>query len=88
MKVREILEHFLARANWVERAKTVDRVIAGDPDREVTRCLVTWMAGFQVLRLMVARRIPLLICHEPTFCNHYDERHANDPVAEAVTLDP
>ena len=46
MKVREILEHFLSRAPWVDRTKTVDRVIVGDPEKEVSRCLVAWMPSF------------------------------------------
>ena len=32
MKVRDVLEHFLSRAEWVDRRGTVDRVIVGDPD--------------------------------------------------------
>lgn len=74
MKVREILDHFLSRADWVERDKTVDRVIAGDPDTDVDRCLVTWMPGFKALRFMVDRGITFLICHEPTFWNHRNDR--------------
>jgi putative NIF3 family GTP cyclohydrolase 1 type 2 len=79
MKVKDILEHFLSRMDWVERDKTVDRVIVGDPEADVDRCLVTWMATFDVLRQMVAGNIRLLVCHEPTFWNHWDRRETNDP---------
>jgi hypothetical protein len=41
MRVTDILEHFLTRANWVDPEKTVDRVIVGDPNKDVDRCLVT-----------------------------------------------
>jgi putative NIF3 family GTP cyclohydrolase 1 type 2 len=78
MKVRDIVEHFLSRADWVNRETTVDRVIAGDAEAEVERCLVTWMPTFEVLRRMVERDVRLLVCHEPTFWNHRDERPAND----------
>jgi len=44
MRVSAVLEHFLSRADWIDRAKTVDRVIAGDPDADVDRCIVTWSA--------------------------------------------
>ena len=27
-----LLEHFLSRADWVDREHTVDRVIVGDPE--------------------------------------------------------
>ena len=45
MKVTDILEHFLSRADWIDRDTTVDRVIAGDPNADVDRCRVTWMPG-------------------------------------------
>lgn len=72
MKVRDILEHFLAQAEWVDRNRTVDRVIVGDPETEADRCLVTWMPSGNALREAVARGIRLIICHEPTFWNHHD----------------
>jgi putative NIF3 family GTP cyclohydrolase 1 type 2 len=74
MRVREILEHFLSRADWVNRETTVDRVIAGDAETEVTRCAVTWMPSMQALRHVADSGIQLLICHEPTFWNHRDDR--------------
>lgn len=82
MKVSAILEHFLARAPWVDRANTVDRVIAGDPEREVDRCFVTWMPGMRELRRMVECRVPLLICHEPTFWNHANDRPGEDAATQ------
>jgi putative NIF3 family GTP cyclohydrolase 1 type 2 len=80
MRVSDILEHFLSRADWVDRDTTVDRVIVGNPDADVDRCLVTWMPSFEVLRHMVDRDIRLLICHEPTFWNHWDKRPPVDDV--------
>ena len=35
MKAKDLLEHFLSRADWVDRSNTVDRIIAGNPDKEV-----------------------------------------------------
>jgi len=81
----KLLDHFLSRANWVDRAKTVDRVIAGDPDRAVESCLVTWMPSMRALRHAVERRIPLIVCHEPTLWNHRDNRPAEDrPLQEKL----
>jgi putative NIF3 family GTP cyclohydrolase 1 type 2 len=82
MKIKDILEHFLSRAEWVDRETTVDRVIVGDAETEVGRCLVTWMPSFRVLQLMVERDVRLLVCHEPTFWNHLDERPANDAMLQ------
>jgi putative NIF3 family GTP cyclohydrolase 1 type 2 len=78
MRVSEILEHFLSRADWVDRATTVDRVIAGEAEADVDRCMVTWMPSSAALRCMVDRDIRLLICHEPTLWNHSDERRTED----------
>ena len=78
MKVSDILEHFVSRSDWVDRETTVDRVIAGDPETEVTRCMVSWIPSFRVLRLLVERDVRLLICHEPTFWNHLDNRSTTD----------
>jgi putative NIF3 family GTP cyclohydrolase 1 type 2 len=82
MRVRDILEHFLSRAGWVNRATTVDRVIAGDAESEAGRCMVSWMPSFRILRRMVERDVRLLICHEPTFWNHRDERPEDDAVIQ------
>ena len=82
MRATDILEHFLSRADWVDRDSTVDRVIAGDADADVDRCLVTWMPSMKALRHVVDRGIRLLICHEPTFWNHRDDRsRAEDSVS-------
>lgn len=73
MIVTDILEHFLTRSTWVNPEKTVDRVIAGDPDKDVDRGLVTWMPNMKALRYAVDKGYELIICHEPTFWNHLDD---------------
>jgi putative NIF3 family GTP cyclohydrolase 1 type 2 len=78
MRISHILEHFLSLAEWVDRDTTVDRIIAGDPDAHVDRCLVTWMPSSKALRCMVDRGIRLMICHEPTFWNHREDRPTPD----------
>ena len=78
MKARDILEYFLSRAEWVDRSRTVDRVIVGDPDTDVDHCMVIWMPSSKALRCTVDRRLSLLICHEPTFWNHRDDRPTSD----------
>jgi putative NIF3 family GTP cyclohydrolase 1 type 2 len=83
MKASDILEHFLSRADWIDRGTTVDRIIAGDLGTDVDRCLVTWMPSFGVLRLMVDRGFRMLVCHEPTFWNHGNDRPIlGDPLGQ------
>ena len=83
MKASEILEHFLSRAAWVDHAHTVDRIIIGDPEREVDRCLVTWISSFAAVRNAVKKGLHLLITHEPTFYHHAQELEHIDASAIA-----
>ena len=50
LKVKDVVAHFLSRSPWVNRDRTVDRVIIGDPEKQVNRCVVTWMPSFAALR--------------------------------------
>ena len=79
MKVKDIGEHFLSRVDWVDRDNTVDRIIVGDPERDVQACLVTWMPSFDAIRTTVARGVSLLVCHEPTFWDHGDDTPGRKP---------
>ncbi|MBT3380013.1 MAG: hypothetical protein HN742_28940 [Lentisphaerae bacterium] len=83
MRVREIVEHFLSRATWIDHTKTVDKVIIGDPDADADRCLVTWMPNMRALEAAVERSFSLVICHEPTFWNHRDVIDESDGEARA-----
>lgn len=73
MKAADIREHFLSVAPWVDRRRTVDRIILGDPDAEIARILVTWISGFPAVREAVARGCQMLVTHEPTFWTHANE---------------
>ena len=81
MKVTDILEHFLSRADWVDRSNTVDRIIVGDAEQDVDACMVTWIPSFSAIRTAVERGVHLLVCHEPTFWDHRDDRPENKPHA-------
>jgi len=70
------LEHFLSRAGWVNPERTVDRVIVGDEEEDVSRCLVTWMPSYSALRRAAEGGYRLLICHEPVFWHHWDNEPA------------
>jgi len=72
IKINAIRQHFLSQADWVNKEKTVDRVIVGDAEKEVDKCLVTWMPGLEAVRTAVERGFRLLICHEPVFWDHRD----------------
>lgn len=84
LKVKEVVEHFLSRSPWVNRDHTVDRVIIGEPEKQVDRCVITWMPSFKALRKMVEQDIYFMICHEPTFWNHWDERPTDPTGLEKI----
>lgn len=87
MKVKDILQHFLDQADWVNPNKTVDRVIMGDPEKEVDRCIVTWMPNTKAFRYAVEHGFEFIICHEPTFWNHFDDiPEASPRTLEKVTF--
>ena len=66
MKAGEIVKYFFERGgDWM--GAEADGIIAGDPEKDVDRCLVTWMPSFKALRYMVENQVGLLISHEPLF---------------------
>ncbi len=73
MKAAQLLAHFRALAPWLSDEDTVDKVIIGDPETEVSRAAVTWIAGLSAVREAVSRGCQLLITHEPTFWVHARE---------------
>jgi putative NIF3 family GTP cyclohydrolase 1 type 2 len=74
-----VLDHFLTRAPWVDRATTVDRIIVGDPNADVARCLVAWMPSVDAIQSAADSGVELLVCHEPTFWNHRDDKLRDSP---------
>src|SRR5713226_2451358 len=56
------------------RAQTVDTFKAGNPETRVTGIAVTVMATLDVLQRAAANGQNLIITHEPTFFNHYDDK--------------
>jgi putative NIF3 family GTP cyclohydrolase 1 type 2 len=64
---------------------TVDTYKLGDPATPVTGVATCWQSTFEELRKAAARKLNLIITHEPTFWNHLDETQAvqEDPVYRA-----
>lgn len=66
------------------KTPTVDTFKVGNPDTPVTGIAVTMMATLDVLQRAAANGQNLIITHEPTFYNHYDDKpegmDESDPV--------
>jgi len=72
MKAKEIENHFFSVADWVNRERTVDGILLGDPEKEIGKVLVTWMPSFEALRTAVKGGFDMVIPHEPTFFAHVE----------------
>lgn len=85
MKAIDLLHHFLSSADWVDPETTVDRIIIGDPQKELHKVLVTWITGWRAVRRAAAEGCDAIVTHEPTFYVHRDEldNMPADPVAQA-----
>lgn len=84
MKAKDILEHFLSQADWVDRTRTVDRILMGDPERDIRRVLVTWMSTMNAVQAAVDGGYDMLMTHEPTFWIHANELETLDAGAESA----
>lgn len=72
-KAREILEHFLSVGTWLDYNNTVDKIIIGDPVKEIRSVIVTWMSTFDALKEAANTGVDMVITHEPTFWEHSRE---------------
>jgi putative NIF3 family GTP cyclohydrolase 1 type 2 len=79
MKAIDIREHFVSQADWIDQENTVDRIIVGDPDKDVGTVLVTWISSFAAVREAVRRGVDMLVTHEPTFYVHAKEMENREP---------
>jgi putative NIF3 family GTP cyclohydrolase 1 type 2 len=70
MNTNDIREYLLSRAPWVDRARTVDTVKAGDATREVRTVGVGWVSSIENLRRAHELGCDLFVTHEPTFWEH------------------
>ncbi|MCW5941301.1 MAG: Nif3-like dinuclear metal center hexameric protein [Fimbriimonadaceae bacterium] len=69
-------------ALWPEldRERTVDRVIAGDPNATVEAVAVCWMPYSETLLRAGALGANVVVAHEPTFYDHHEfRRQPGDP---------
>lgn len=73
MKAIDIHNHLMSCADWINPENTVDKVIVGDPDKEIHRVLVTWMSSFQAVRIAAEQHFDMILTHEPTFWDSYHE---------------
>ena len=86
MTVRDVINHMLVALDTQIKPGSVDTLKSGNWDQEVTGIATTFMATLSVLKKAQAQGINLIITHEPTYYNHFDnmdEFGEKDPVVRA-----
>ncbi len=80
--VGEVINHIKSNINSGWNGGAIDTLKSGSMDQKVTGIATTFMATMEVLKKAKARDVNLIITHEPTFYNHFDNRKPlqNDPV--------
>lgn len=58
-------------ADWVDSTSTADLIEYGDPDREIKKVGVSWMANFENLQAAGLDGCDLFISHEPCFMDYW-----------------
>ncbi len=81
MKAIELIEELKNGAFELDR-KTCDTIKAGDPERELKRVAISMFATVDIIKQVKEWGADMLIVHEPTYYDHYEEMLSN-PVTEA-----
>ncbi len=76
MTARELNEALHGLWPHCDQAKTVDRVIAGDPEQTVTGIAVCWMPYSDTLEAAARLGANTVVAHEPTFFDHFELRNS------------
>lgn len=78
--VRDVIETLKTPA--IDREKTVDQLLYGDPDAEVKQIAVTFLASTRVIKEAKRLGVNLIITHEGIYYSHFDrsEMLKSDPV--------
>ena len=71
---QQIIDRIKSKVGVEWSEKTVDTFKAGDPARAVTGITTTMFPTLEVLKKSAAAGNNLIICHEPTFYNHLDDK--------------
>lgn len=74
MTCKELLARIVAKAGWFDKSNTVDQILFGDPDKPVSRVLVTWQADLDTIEQAAACGYDAMMVHEPLLYTHAHEQ--------------
>ncbi|MGB5317798.1 Nif3-like dinuclear metal center hexameric protein [Eudoraea sp.] len=81
---QEIIYQIILRTGTERLKSTVDKIIVGDPETPVKGVVSCMFATMEVLEKAVAINANLIITHEPTFYNHFDN---TEPFKDDLTFE-
>ena len=81
MKAIELIEE-LKSGGFTPHDRTCDTVKAGNPEKELKKVAVSMFATIDTFKKVKEWGADMLIVHEPTYYDHYEEMISN-PVTEA-----
>lgn len=73
MKIKEAVRTITETLYDFRIEKTVDKLVAGDPERELTGIATTFLATCEVIDKAASSGCNLIISHEPVFYGHLDQ---------------
>ena len=73
MKAIEIRNFFVDNSDFIDQINTVDRIIIGNPNKEIKSVLCTLYSDFDAIKYAVKNKFDMVITHEPTFWVHANE---------------
>ena len=86
MKAKDLLAYFLGMAHWVDTDTTVDKIIAGDPEKEISKVLVVWQSTLEAINHAIKNGYDAVMTHEPTFyCHENEVEYVNSLPADSAT---
>lgn len=81
MKAIELIEE-LKNGAYKLKDRTCDTVKAGNPEKEIKKVAISMFATVDIIKQVREWGADMLIVHEPTYYDHYEEMLSN-PVTEA-----
>ncbi|TGY92605.1 hypothetical protein E5329_19310 [Petralouisia muris] len=73
MKIQEVIDGIIEKTGvQLSPEQTCDHVMCGDPNREVTKIVTTFMATVEVIKKAIKIGANFIITHEPTWYTGHD----------------
>jgi len=61
MKAIDINNFFISKGSWVNKDNTVDRIIVGNPDKDIKTILVTWISDLKAVKAAIEGGFDMLV---------------------------